>query len=344
MININIILTILIFSLLIIVHELGHFATAKWSGVQVNEFWLGMGPTIYSKHYKGTDYKIKALPFGGAVVMEGEDENSDSEYSFKNAKKINKAIIMFAGAFMNFVFGFVVVCVLMSSVKQITLTQIESFPEGFLYENIFEINDEIVSIDGHKILVDSDISYALSTAKDEYFDFVLLRDGEKITVKNQEFKPALYETNGVEQLRYGLNFAVKDANFLDKIELSAKTCINYARLTWLGVIDLVTGNVSVNEMSGPVGITSMIGEAADVSQSAMWGFVAFISINLGVMNLLPFPALDGGRLLLLFVETIRRKPLKPEIEGYIHGVGIIILLGFMLYVTFHDIFVKILGF
>ncbi|MFI3115675.1 MAG: site-2 protease family protein [Clostridia bacterium] len=149
--------------------------------------------------------------------------------------------------------------------------------------------------------------------------------------------------NGVEVYRYGLNFSVKTMSLLEKIEFTAETGTMYMKLVWWGVQELFSGNVSVDEMAGPVGMTVMIGEAAETSMTSMWNFVAFISINLGVMNLLPLPALDGGRLFLIGVEAIRRKPLNPKIEGYVHGAGLAVLLTFMVYVTFNDIFVKILG-
>ncbi|MFI3226847.1 MAG: M50 family metallopeptidase [Clostridia bacterium] len=341
----TIILTILVFSLLIIIHELGHFATAKLSGVQVNEFWLGMGPTILKKTYKDTTYMLKAFPFGGAVVMEGEDGGSTSAKSFGKAKKFNRAIILVAGAFMNFVLGFVIILLLSMPIKQVASTTIESFADGFTYSSELGLleNDTFLQIDDTKIRQNNDILLALNINIEQIYDITVLRDGEKVFLESFELKPATFVDDGVESYRYGLNFAIENMSIFDRLSYALDTSLTYAKLVWLGLEEMVSGNVSVDDMSGPVGITVMIGEAASVSMATMWNFVAFISINLGVMNLLPLPALDGGRLLLLFVEAIRRKPLNPKIEGYVHGAGLLILLTFMVYVTFNDVFVKILG-
>lgn len=345
MIQISIILTILVFSLLIIIHELGHFALAKWSKVQVNEFWLGMGPTILKKKYKGTVYMLKAFPFGGAVVMEGEDSHSVSPGSFGSAKIINKALIIFAGAFMNFVLGFVIIFLISLQIEQIATTTINGFPDGFAYSSQegFMENDTILQIDTIKIKQNSDVSYALSLNTTGIFDITLLRDGNEVVLNDFEFKPATFVDNGVESYRYGLNFSVEEMNFLDRVGYTFDTCVTYVSLVWFGLEEMLSGNVSVDEMAGPVGITVMIGEAAETSMVTMWNFVAFISINLGVMNLLPLPALDGGRLVFLFFEAVTKKSISTKIEGYIHGAGLALLLTFMVYVTFNDIFVKILG-
>ena len=341
---ISIILTVLVFSLLIIVHELGHFTTAKLSGVTVNEFWLGMGPTIFKKHYKGTDYCLKALPFGGAVVMEGEDYESNKEGSLSSAPKINKALILVAGSLMNFVLGFIIIFIITLPMNLIETTTLAELPTGFKYSDSLKQGDTIMKIDEFEIYDTNDVITALNHNQAQIFDIELLRGEEKVVLDNFSFEPAEYtDENGNTSMRFGLNFDTREITFMEKIEHVFATCTYYAKMVWQSLGQLVSGNVSVNELSGPVGITVMIGEAAEISMSAMWSFVAFISINLGVMNLLPLPALDGGRLLLLGVEAIRRKPLNPTIEGYIHGGGLIVLLGLMLYVTFHDIFFKILG-
>lgn len=344
MVIISIIITILVFSLLIIIHELGHFAAAKWSGVQVNEFWLGMGPTLLKKEYKGTVYMLKALPFGGAVVMEGEDSQSISENSYGSAKRINRAIIIVAGAFMNFVLGYFILFVISFQI-QVGTTELNGFADGFAYsgENGFMLGDEILQIDETIVKDNGDVSSALTSNETERYYIKLSRNGSVVELNDFEFKPATFIDNGVEVYRYGLNFSVKTMSLLEKIEFTAETGTMYMKLVWWGVQELFSGNVSVDEMAGPVGMTVMIGEAAETSMTSMWNFVAFISINLGVMNLLPLPALDGGRLFLIGVEAIRRKPLNPKIEGYVHGAGLAVLLTFMVYVTFNDIFVKILG-
>lgn len=341
---INVILTILVFSLLIIIHELGHFCAAKWSGVKVNEFWLGMGPTIFKKHYKGTDYMLNVFPFGGAVVMEGEDNASTHKNSFQNAKKINKALIMFAGAFMNFVLGFIIVLLLTLPIKTTTSTLFDKFDDSSNQVNSVEVlqNDEFVKINDTKISTASDISLALNISEDYYYDITVKRDGKSIEITNFYLEPNISENDGIPQKSFGIWLQPQDLNLLDKLQLSTKTCISYGNMVWQSLKELVTGNVEVSDLSGPVGISVMIGETAKVSMRNMWNFVAFISINLGIMNLLPLPALDGGRLLILAFESITGKEINKKVEGIIHGVGLLVLFGLMIFITFHDIFVKIL--
>lgn len=339
----SILITILAFSMLIIIHELGHFFAAKFSKVQVNEFWLGMGPCIFQKEFKGTVYKLNLLPFGGAVVMEGEDTDSKSEHSFAKAKKINKALIMGAGCFMNFLLGFIIVFSLSGSYQS---TTIDTLAEGFSYygENGFLEGDKILSVDGHDIYNSSDFIYALGFSDDTAYDFVIERNGTSVKLSDFTLVPEELPINDTEtQLRYGFNFTIERLPILDRIQSSYNTCVDFVKLVIDSLKDLFTGKVSVNDMSGVVGLTVMMGQVAETSMTNLWTFIAFISINLGVMNLLPLPALDGGRLVLLALEAIRKKPLNAKLEGIIHGAGLLILLGLMVYVTIHDIFVKLAG-
>lgn len=340
----NIIITILAISMIIILHELGHFGAAKLSGVKVNEFWLGMGPAILKKEFKGTVYKLNLLPFGGAVVMEGEDSESESSNAFSKTSKLNKAFIMSAGCIMNFLVGFIIVFILNSSFQS---TTIESFADGFRFNNDvgFEVNDTILSIDGYEIETGSDMVYIFSLdSNNDTYTFEILRDNSIITLENFYIIPELLPNDeGVLINRYGFNFTEETLPILNRVTSSYKICVRYVENVILSLKMLVTGEASVDEMSGVVALTVMVGEAAEESMQIFWNFIAFISINLGVMNLLPLPALDGGRLILLLVETIRKKPLSPKIEGIIHGTGLLLLLGLMVYVNLHDIFVKILG-
>lgn len=326
------------------IHELGHFFAAKWAGVTVNEFWLGMGPNLYKKHYKGTDYCLKAFPFGGAVVMEGEDADSLEEGSYGSVARYKKAIILASGPLMNFVLGFIIVFAIFINVDRVATTQITGFADGFKYESEEQlmIGDEILSIDGYKIWLYEDVTTGLSLSRNGgIYDIIIKRDGQKIEINDFSFQPDTFIIDGEEVYRYGLEFGVEDLSFMGQIENVALRCFNYIRMVWQSVVMLFSGNVEVEELSGPVGISVMIGEAASISMMAMWNFVAFISINLGVMNLLPLPALDGGRLFVLIIEAITRKKVPPKIEAIIHGAGLAILLALMVFITFNDIFVRI---
>ncbi len=349
----SIVLALLVFSLLVIGHELGHFALAKWSKVQVNEFWLGMGPTLLQKEFKGTVYKLKALPFGGAVVMEGEDGNYTNnlteaitgQKSFGEAPILNRILILLAGSFMNFVLGFVIVLIVGMSTDFQTTT-IADFSDEFIYEseNGLLPNDTFIEIDGMEINTVSDISTALNANETQIYDFTLLRDENEVILEDFELKPYEYvDESGNSQFRFGIELATKRANFSESVEYAFRSCVSFVEIVWMSLGMLVTGEVGIQDLGGPVVMASMIGQAAEQSMSQMWTFAALISVNLGVMNLLPLPALDGGRVIFLIIEAIRKKPIDPKVEGIIHGVGLLILFGFMIVVTFHDLFVKIPG-
>lgn len=326
---------------MIIIHEIGHFVTAKKSGVKVNEFWLGMGPTLLKKKVGETVYTLKLLPLGGAVVMEGEDEESEDVRSFSNAKIQNRALIIVAGAVMNFVIGFLIILIVLMPVKQIVVPEIDSFADGFKYENeqMLMVNDEILKIDSYKIRLTSDISFSLSRTDGKPIDILVKRDGQKVLLTDVPIKPDMFIINGDEVLRYGINFKLKNATIVDSIKFSLNTGINYARLVWTSLGDLIGGKVGVNQLSGPIGVTEVLVNSAEENIKSFFLLVAFISINLGVMNLLPLPALDGGRLLFIIIEFLRRgKKVNPKYEGYVHAVGLVLLLGLMLFVTGNDIF------
>lgn len=314
---------------------------AKKSGVRVNEFWLGMGPLLTHKKIGETDYCLRALPFGGAVVMEGEDEDSEDERSFNRAKLGNRFLIVSAGALMNFLAGFLILLVIYFPVQQVGTRQIESFAKGFPCEgtNMLMANDEIVDIDGYHILMNTDFSVALARADGEPVDITVIRDGEKITLPDVPLKKGTYyDENGVATERYGLNFAVKNTTFLDNVKLSFYTGVDFVRLVWTSLGDLIAGRVGVNDLSGPVGVTQVLADSVKQSIRSFFMLVSFISINLGVMNLLPLPALDGGRLFFMIIELFRGgKKIDARYEGYVHAAGLFLLLGLMIYVTGHDI-------
>ncbi len=337
----RVILAILAFGFLIIVHEFGHFITAKKSGVRVNEFWLGMGPVLFHKQIGETDYSLRLLPFGGAVVMEGEDQASDDERSFDRAKWGNRFLIVAAGALMNFMAGFLILLFLWLPVQQVGSCQIESFADGFQYrgESMLLEGDEILKINGYHILINSDITIALTRYGGEPMDIQVLRDGKKVTLTDVPLKTNIFlDENGKEVERYGLNFAVQQVKGLDHIKLAFYNGVDFARLVWSSLGDLVAGRVSVNDMSGPVGVTDVLADSVKQSIKSFFMLVSFISINLGVMNLLPIPALDGGRLFFMLIEAVRGgRKIDPKYEGYVHAAGLFLLLGLMVYVTGHDI-------
>ena len=336
----QIILAILAFGMLVIVHEFGHFITAKRGRVQVNEFWIGMGPTLLKKKHNGTLYCLKLLPFGGACVMEGEDEDSESEHAFGKASLPRRMLIVAAGALMNFLVGFLIV---------LAVIQPNGPNGGYIVSTIDSVNpastaaaagglqagDEILEVDGYNILMRSDFEIALARGADTTYEVVVRRDGEKITLPAVVLEATIEGEDGRKMI--GLTFAEQPDSIGMHINMAVRTSVNYARMVWASLGMLVTGQVGVDQLSGPVGVAEVMATTARYSISAFLQLVAFISINLGVMNLLPLPALDGGRLVFLILEGIRRKPVPAKYEGYIHAAGLMLLLALMVYVTGQDI-------
>ena len=334
----QIILAILAFGVLVIVHEFGHFITAKRGGVQVNEFWIGMGPTLLKHEYKGTLYCLKLLPFGGACVMEGEDGESENEHAFGKAKLPRRMLIVCAGALMNFLVGFLIVLAVMQPNGPnggYIVSTIASVDPASTAAGDLKAGDEILKIDGYHILVRSDFGTALSRTASTTPAVTVRREGEKVTLPSVKLEATVTDANGNK--RIGLTFAELPDSLGMHLSMSVRTAVNYARLVWSSMGMLVSGQVGVDQLAGPVGMAEVMADTAKYSMISFFQLVAFISINLGVMNLLPLPALDGGRLVFLIIEGIRRKPVPPRYEGYVHAAGLMLLLMLMVYVTGQDV-------
>lgn len=336
----QIILAIVAFGLLVIVHEFGHFISAKRGGVQVNEFWIGMGPTLLKKEHNGTLYCLKALPFGGACVMEGEDSESDNDHAFGKASLPRRMLIVAAGALMNFLVGFLIVLAVIQpngpngGYIVSTLDSVDPASTAAA-EGGLQAGDEVLEVDGYNILLRSDFEMALSRGADTTYEIVVRRDCEKVTLPAVVLEATIEGEDGRKMI--GLTFAEQPDSIGMHINMAVRTSLNYARLVWVSLGMLVSGQVGVDQLSGPVGVASVMATTASYSIAAFLQLVAFISINLGVMNLLPLPALDGGRLVFLIIEGIRRKPVPAKYEGYIHAAGLMLLLALMVYVTGQDI-------
>ena len=352
----SVIFAIFLFSVLIFVHELGHFTAAKLSGVQVNEFSMFMGPAIWKKQVGETLYAIRCIPIGGYCAMEGEDGGSDNPRSFDKAAWWKRLIILAAGAAMNFLIGVVlmVIVVLMVSVchpgKQTAVPVIASFEDYATVngENGLQAGDRIVEVDGEKLYSYSDFSMILSLNPGDVHDITVRRNGEKVVLK--DFLLEKHEVtleNGSTGLRYGINFTLSTPNFWEKLGMAWNQSLDTVRMVRLSLQMLLGGKVGIKDMSGPVGIVSEMSKVAAASDSKvtallnMLYFGGFIAINLAVMNLLPIPALDGGRIVCLLitvvVEAITKKKINPKYEGYLHGAGMILLLALMAIIMFKDV-------
>lgn len=331
-------LAVLVFLVLIIIHEFGHFIAAKLCGVKVNEFAVGFGPKLFSFKGKETFYRFNLVPFGGYCAMEGEDENSDNPRAFCNQKPYKRLIITAMGAIFNLLLGLILVATIIvsSSSKLIPTNIVADFDEGALSAQTgLMVGDEIIEIDGRRMYTYMDISYAFTGIDDGKVDIVVKRDGNKVALKDVTFKTA--EENSISYIQQDYYIYGVEKTFFNIISATFKTTFSYARTVWFSLIDLITGRFGISAVSGPVGVTQTIGTAAKMSLLNLLPIMALITINLGVFNLLPFPALDGGRIFFILIEMIRRKPIDKKHEGFIHAAGLALLLFFMVIITFKDI-------
>ena len=346
----GILFAILLFSFLIFVHELGHFVAAKLSGVQVNEFSMFMGPAIWKKQKGETLYAIRTIPIGGYCAMEGEDTDTDNPRSFQRAAWWKRLIILLAGAAMNLLTGILIFAVLYMPVETISDPVISSFTDCCIFngEQGIHVGDEILELDGEKIYVMSDVSLLLSLDEDGIHDVVIRRGDEKIEFQNLPMGHTHEDENGEIYRHYGITFGeARPAGLLDKMEYVLDMTLDNIRNVRLSLQMLISGKAGISDMTGPVGIVVMMSETAQQSENTlsavlnMLYFGGFIAINLAVMNLLPIPALDGGRAVCLLittaVEAITKKKINPKYEGYLHGAGMILLLLLMAFIMFKDI-------
>ena len=352
----TILFAILLFSILIFVHELGHFVAAKLSGVQVNEFSIFMGPALWKKQVGETLYSIRLVPLGGYCAMEGEDADTDSPRSFQKAAWWKRLIILVAGSFMNFLIGAVLMVLVYLPAQRVADPVIDSFePFATVDDGAgLQTGDRILEVDGEKIYVYSDFSMILDLNPGDYHDLVVERNGQRVELPNFHMeKHEVTNEDGTKQLLYGMNFSLKELTFAGKLDYAWRQCLDTVRLVKLSLQMLLTGQAGLSEMSGPVGIVQQMTVVAENSESSldallnMVYFGAFIAINLAVMNLLPIPALDGGRVVGLLLTTavaaVTKNKIDPKYEGYLHGAGMILLLGLMAVLMFKDIFVIIRG-
>ena len=344
----SVLLAILVFGLLIFIHELGHFAVAKASGIVVNSFSIGFGPAIIKKQIGETLYAIRIIPFGGAVEMKGEITEDDRELteeekegSFLTAKPINRLLVCVAGAFMNLLLGIVIIFLIMLPAQSTIAPEITYLEPEFEYTEYFQVGDVIKRVDDFYVFNYNDLSSGLSLNKDGTYDFTIERNGEKIKYDDLALEKKIFGDETAP--RYGFSFGVKELTFTDKIKETFNNAASFVQSVYVSLKYMVTGNVKTTEMMGAVGITNEISARAESSMADMWYFVAFLSINLAVVNMLPFFALDGGKCVLILWEMITKKPIKPKYEAYLNLIGMVLLLGLFVFVTFNDVLRLIRG-
>ena len=340
------ILALIIFSAIVIFHELGHFLLAKWNGIEVIEFSLGMGPRLLSHVWGDTRYSLKLLPIGGSCQMVGEEEASDSEGAFGNKSVWARIAVVAAGPIFNFILAWVLALIIVGSVGYDN-TMVDIIPDSAAAEAGMEDGDQIISINGSRTFLYREVSLYSSLHQGQTATVVYERNGEKQTVvltpKKSDTGAYLYGFSRTVQREKG--------GVLETVGYSCAEIRYWLKATVESLKMLIGGQVGLEEMSGPVGIVSTIGDTYKESRVDGWYYVTMnmimiailLSVNLGVMNLLPIPALDGGRLVFLILEAIRGKAIPQEKESMVHFTGFVLLMGLMAVILFsdlHKLFIK----
>lgn len=363
---ITILASLLVFGAVIAIHEFGHFAAAKLSGIQVNEFAIGMGPALWKKIAGGTQYTLRLLPVGGYVAMEGEgspeadqaerdrdgreaapeegwEENpippeQRTGIPFPEAAVWKRAIVMAAGPFMNFVLGFVVLLGLIAFRSEpIASRIIYEVEEGALCgQTGLQAGDEIVAVNGRRCFVTNDILYELARTRDTQADFTVRRDGKLVELPDVQFD-SYTDENGSTRMDIGFTVYALAKTPANVLKESVNSELYYSRIIFTSVADLLRGRESINNLSGPVGIVSAISQAASYGLTDVLEMLVLITVNLGVFNLLPIPALDGGRLVFLAVEAVIRRPVSQRLQENLTLATFVLLFGLMIFATYNDV-------
>ena len=377
---ITILAALLVFSAVIAIHEFGHFAVAKLCGIQVNEFSIGMGPVLWKKNHKGTQYSLRALPVGGFVALEGEEspesqqaeanhaaqENifssskhdlnilnteSDGEVQKKPAGiPLNEApvwqrvLVMVAGAVMNFVLGFVVLVILIAAQNEpITSKTIYAIQDGALCgQTGLQAGDKILTVNGRRCFVANDILYELVRTRSYSADFTVLRNGQKVQLPGVQFD-TWQDEKGETHMSIGFSVYGLEKTPGNVLREAGNSVLYYGRIVFTSLVDLVRGRESINNLSGPVGIVSAIGQAASYGWQDLLELLALITVNLGILNLLPFPALDGGKVVFLVIEGVTGHAVPEKLQSVLTLATFGLLFGLMLFATYNDILRLITG-
>ena len=317
---------ILIFGGIIFVHELGHFTVAKLTGVTVYEFSIGMGPALWKREKGGTLYSLRLLPIGGYVMLEGEDEAVDSPGSFSNKPVLTRISVLLAGAFNNLVLGYVILVILTAISGYVGTTTIVKFNDGAQSSAQLMLGDRVTRVNGHRVRTSNDITYELLRDRDGLIDMTVVREGETLTLPVQ-FR--------MEQLEEGEVLTLARSLYLT---YPVNWSLSIVKQVWGSFLDLLTGRYAVNQLSGPVGVVSAIGQATKLGFESFLLMAAFITINIGIFNLIPFPILDGGKVVLSLIEAAVGRPINQRIINGIMTVSVGLMIALMLYVTWNDIF------
>ena len=338
----TIVVALLVLNLLVVIHELGHYCMARIFKVTIHEFSIGMGPKLFTVHGKHNDFSLRVLPLGGFVAMEGEDEESNDPNAFNRKKAWQRLLILVAGAAMNLLFGLVLTTTLVLMEPKLPSTTVDVFMDGAVsVQSGLQEGDRIVKMDRKNIYVYSDVVFALTSVEDGECDITVVRNGEKVLLQGVKFATSQIGSMTVSDRDF--YFSVEPKNVGNVLKHSFFRAVSFGRAIYDSLVDLVRGRYSISEVSGPVGTVEVIGEAAKSGIDDLLYLAAFITINLGIFNLLPLPALDGGRILFVLIELLRGKPVPAKYEGMVHFVGFAALILLIVVVTFFDIKGLIVG-
>ena len=363
----TILAALLVFSAVIAIHEFGHFTVAKLCGIQVNEFSIGMGPALWKKIYKGTQYSLRALPVGGFVALEGEEspESQQAEAAhtvqeqpapeteasvqptgvpLNEAPVWQRALVMVAGAVMNFVLGFVVLVILIAAQNEpITSKTIYAIQDGALCgQTGLQAGDKILAVNGRRCFVANDILYELVRTQSYSADFTVLRNGQKVHLPRVQFD-TWQDEKGETHMSIGFSVYGLEKTPGNVLREAGNSVLYYGRIVFTSLVDLVRGRESINNLSGPVGIVSAIGQAASYGWQDLLEMLALITVNLGILNLLPFPALDGGKVVFLVIEGVTGHAVPEKLQSVLTLATFGLLFGLMLFATYNDILRLITG-
>ena len=374
---ITLLAAVFVFSAVIAIHEFGHFAVAKLCGVQVNEFSIGMGPVLLKKMHHGTQYSLRALPVGGFVALEGEEspesqqaereERSDleerplsqrsgadsspnggasngEELSQPTGKPLNeapvwqRALIMAAGACMNFLLGFVVMAILLAAQNEpITSRVIYAVEDGALCgQTGLEAGDKVLAVNGRRCFVANDMLYELMRTEDYSASFTVLRDGKKVELPRVQFD-TWQDEDGETHMSLGFTVYGIKKTPVNVIKEAWNSVLYYGRIIFTSLMDLLRGRESINDLSGPVGIVTAIGQAASYGWQDLLELLALITVNVGIFNLLPFPALDGGKVVFLLIEGVTGHAVPEKIQSGLTLAAFALLFALMIFATYNDI-------
>ena len=364
---ITILAALLVFSAVIAIHEFGHFTVAKLCGIQVNEFSIGMGPVLWKKNHKGTQYSLRALPVGGFVALEGEEspESQQAEavhtvqeqpapetetsvqptgVPLNEAPVWQRALVMVAGAVMNFVLGFVVLVFLIAAQNEpITSKTIYAIQDGALCgQTGLQAGDKVLAVNGRRCFVANDILYELVRTRSYSADFTVLRDGQKVQLPGVQFD-TWQDEQGETHMSIGFSVYGLEKTPGNVLREAGNSVLYYGRIVFTSLIDLLRGRESINNLSGPVGIVSAIGQAASYGWQDLLELLALITVNLGILNLLPFPALDGGKVVFLVIEGVTGHAVPEKLQSVLTLATFGLLFGLMLFATYNDILRLITG-